>query len=199
MGHPIMRHDGRQPAVDDPSRCAMPCDTLRCERARPLPPARSSAPSSSGLGHDPLKVETRVRIPLGLPAGFGKRAGHSGLRHDPCRPSLPLVVHLMPLLMARGWHELDTRQLAVRNCRRARRSRGDKPPHTPCGSSCSSASRRHSGRTRHRAHTAFASAMDSPADREEVDPACVLAAQRVALARPAGREAPAGDPRLARL
>ena len=49
---------------------AVPCGTLRPEReADPsAPPAHSSAPSSSGLGHDPLKVETRVRIPLGLPA-----------------------------------------------------------------------------------------------------------------------------------
>ena len=28
---------------------------------------RRSAPSSRGLGHHPLKVATRVRIPLGLP------------------------------------------------------------------------------------------------------------------------------------
>src|SRR3974377_1104241 len=30
-------------------------------------PVGHTAPSSSGLGHHPLKVETRVRIPLGLP------------------------------------------------------------------------------------------------------------------------------------
>jgi hypothetical protein len=30
-------------------------------------PERCRAPSSSGRGHHPLKVETRVRIPLGLP------------------------------------------------------------------------------------------------------------------------------------
>jgi hypothetical protein len=38
------------------------------EKRRAIP--RSSllmVPSSSGLGHHPLKVEARVRIPLGLP------------------------------------------------------------------------------------------------------------------------------------
>src|SRR5687768_16961147 len=32
-----------------------------------LAPKRAPVPSSSGLGHHPLKVETRVRTPLGLP------------------------------------------------------------------------------------------------------------------------------------
>src|SRR5271154_1821221 len=32
----------------------------------PGPPSGHPAPSSSGLGHHPLKVETRVRTPLGL-------------------------------------------------------------------------------------------------------------------------------------
>ena len=31
---------------------------------------RYLAPSSSGLGHHPLKVAARVRIPLGLPIAF---------------------------------------------------------------------------------------------------------------------------------
>ena len=39
----------------------------RLDQARPVP-------SSSGLGHHPLKVETRVRIPLGLPAPTGGTA-----------------------------------------------------------------------------------------------------------------------------
>ena len=32
----------------------------------------STAPSSSGLGHHPLKVEARVRIPLGLQECFNR-------------------------------------------------------------------------------------------------------------------------------
>jgi hypothetical protein len=56
----------------------------RCGTAdRPVRLAsRHLAPSSSGLGHYPLKVETRVRIPLGL-LGFSAREG--------CR-SGPIVV-----------------------------------------------------------------------------------------------------------
>lgn len=32
-----------------------------------VPQPESKAPSTSGLGRNPLKVKTRVRIPLGLP------------------------------------------------------------------------------------------------------------------------------------
>jgi hypothetical protein len=44
-----------------------------------LPPAASRAvPSSSGLGHHPLKVETRVQIPLGLRRSEGVSPRDSG-------------------------------------------------------------------------------------------------------------------------
>jgi hypothetical protein len=39
----------------------------------------SSVPSSRGLGHHPLKVATRVRIPLGLPTKY-QFSGHAGPR-----------------------------------------------------------------------------------------------------------------------
>ena len=38
--------------------------------------AKYPAPSSSGLGHHPLKVETRVRTPLGLPPSPDSDLGH---------------------------------------------------------------------------------------------------------------------------
>src|SRR5580658_7075173 len=37
------------------------------------------APSSRGLGHHPLKVETRIRIPLGLPVLYAVQAAVSRL------------------------------------------------------------------------------------------------------------------------
>jgi hypothetical protein len=45
-----------------PARQSEPCYASRQTDVR-----ASTAPSSRGLGHHPLKVETRVRIPLGLP------------------------------------------------------------------------------------------------------------------------------------
>jgi hypothetical protein len=35
-----------------------------------IPHTRTPLPSSRGLGHHPLKVDTRVRIPLGVPSSF---------------------------------------------------------------------------------------------------------------------------------
>ena len=50
-------------------------------------------PSSSGLGHHPLKVATRVRIPLGVPdeeAGERPSAVAEGLSRSPaCHPFVP--------------------------------------------------------------------------------------------------------------
>ena len=50
---------------------------------------RNSARSSSGLGHHPLKVAARVRIPYGLPKGPGQTSRRRGLdANDPDRLNL---------------------------------------------------------------------------------------------------------------
>jgi hypothetical protein len=61
--------------------------------AHPLPSFGCfTAPSSSGLGHHPLKVEARVRIPLGLPGKGAGQGRFTGLvltiQKDPC-PIVP--------------------------------------------------------------------------------------------------------------
>ena len=60
-------------------------------RERPLVPsaaAYGTAPSSSGLGHHPLKVAARVRIPLGLPRSaespVSERLGRAGRAAGSC-------------------------------------------------------------------------------------------------------------------
>ena len=69
--------------------------------------AKYPAPSSSGLGHHPLKVETRVRTPLGLPLRI---ADTTGILAIVPRLSLvlggrnpTLVPHLIPEVGDSGW------------------------------------------------------------------------------------------------
>src|ERR1035437_11006754 len=56
-----------------------------------------TVPSSRGLGHHPLKVETRVRTPLGLPGMTGSEAkvsDHSRRLTVVVHPIVHPIVHL---------------------------------------------------------------------------------------------------------
>ena len=68
------------------------------------PMSARPAPSSRGLGHHPLKVETRVRIPLGLPGVLAAdQVKRFGLPCR-CRPLVTLEIRFVPLVMALIWH-----------------------------------------------------------------------------------------------
>jgi hypothetical protein len=72
-----------------------PDATMRRSQPGPLAPAGSRrpahlehpAPSSRGQGHHPLKVETRVRIPLGLPENTCSEGGFPLLGPLPAGPA----------------------------------------------------------------------------------------------------------------
>jgi hypothetical protein len=82
-------------------------------RVRVLPPelnrragdrlAGSRAPSSRGQGHHPLKVETRVRIPLGLPA----ESQLSGQKWHRTPPRSSIFSSTCPSFGCTGMDEMD--------------------------------------------------------------------------------------------
>ncbi len=76
--------------VPAPEPAGAPSNQVAGRVAAPLAlRPRSTAPSSRGLGHHPLKVEARVRIPLGLPAKVQVRALHGVPLTDQDRPLHP--------------------------------------------------------------------------------------------------------------
>ena len=85
--------------------------------------ARVTAPSSRGLGHHPLKVATRVRIPLGLQRTSGPSARRSGwarkISQDPARISCRIP--------ARGYRSPPSAALPLRRASSAHPGPGLRP------------------------------------------------------------------------
>jgi hypothetical protein len=80
-----------------------------------LRPVCDLPPSSSGLGHHPLKVETRVRTPLGVPAIFPSQSPQLGVS-SPCAGGLA-IPSATPLLLRRtlGCNGRTRAAAAIRN------------------------------------------------------------------------------------
>ena len=86
--HPATQHQQPAPPLDSPDPPRRICHLLGIQRQ--LPPA---PPSSSGLGHGPLKAATRVRLPLGVSPRRRSQVHESASRCKPMnfqhlRPSL---------------------------------------------------------------------------------------------------------------